>query len=92
MAGLNDDFDEVISAHEVPRGKPHPDPYAYACEKLGFAPEDCIAVEDSPNGVLSAVRAGCKTIMVPDLTEPDDDLRAQLYAVCPSLDAILKII
>ena len=92
MAGLSDDFDEVISAHEVPNGKPYPDPYLYACEKLGFTPEECIAVEDSPNGVLSAVRAGCKTVMVPDLTEPDDELRKQLFAVCPSLDKIIEIL
>ena len=92
MAGLSDDFDEVISAHEVPNGKPYPDPYLYACEKLGFTPEECIAVEDSPNGVLSAVRAGCKTVMVPDLTEPDDELRKQLFAVCPSLEKIIEIL
>ncbi len=92
MAGLSNDFDEVISAHEVPNGKPYPDPYLYACEKLGFTPEECIAVEDSPNGVLSAVRAGCKTVMVPDLTEPDDELRKQLFAVCPSLDKIIEIL
>lgn len=92
MAGLSDDFDEVVSAHEVPNGKPYPDPYLYACEKLGFTPEECIAVEDSPNGVLSAVRAGCKTVMVPDLTEPDDELRKQLFAVCPSLDKIIEIL
>lgn len=92
MAGLSDDFDEVISAHEVPNGKPYPDPYLYACKKLGFTPEECIAVEDSPNGVLSAVRAGCKTVMVPDLTEPDDELRKQLFAVCPSLDKIIEIL
>ncbi len=92
MAGLSNDFDEVISAHEVPNGKPYPDPYLYACEKLGFTPEECIAVEDSPNGVLSAVRAGCKTVMVPDLTKPDDELRKQLFAVCPSLDKIIEIL
>ncbi len=92
MAGLSDDFDEVISAHEVPNGKPYPDPYLYACEKLGLTPEECIAVEDSPNGVLSAARAGCKTVMVPDLTEPDDELRKQLFAVCPSLDKIIEIL
>lgn len=92
MAGLQDDFDEVISAHEVPHGKPYPDPYLYACEKLGLDPSECMAVEDSPNGVLSAVRAGCPTVMVPDLTEPDDELRAQLYAVCASLDEIINII
>ncbi len=86
--GLRDSFDDIISAHQVKEGKPHPDPYLFACKKLGEAPGDCIAVEDSPNGAYSAVRAGCKTIMVPDLTEPDDTLRAQLFAVCPLLSGI----
>ena len=92
MAGLQNEFDEVISAHEVPRGKPYPDPYLYACEKLGLSPKDCLAVEDSPNGALSAIRANCPTVMVPDLTEPDDELRTRLFAVCPSLDAIIEIL
>ena len=92
MAGLENDFDEVISAHEVANGKPYPDPYLYACEKLGLKPEECMAVEDSPNGVLSAVRAGCPTVMIPDLTEPDENLRQQLYAVCSSLDKLIELL
>ena len=92
MAGLDEEFDEVISAHEVAHGKPYPDPYLYACEKLGLAPSDCMAVEDSPNGILSAIRAGCPTVMIPDLTEPDDEMRAQLYAVCTSLDELVKLL
>ncbi len=92
MAGLENDFDEVISAHEVPHGKPYPDPYLYACKKLDLDPEECMAVEDSPNGVLSAVRAGCPTVMIPDLTEPDDEMREQLYAVCPSLDKLIELL
>ena len=51
-------FDRMISASMVERGKPAPDIYLYACESLGLAPGDCIAVEDSPNGVLSAWQAG----------------------------------
>ena len=70
-AGLYGLLDQYVSAREVQHGKPHPDPYLYACEKIGERPEDCYAVEDSPNGILSAFRAGCKTIMIPDLTQPD---------------------
>ena len=66
-------LDDVISAHDVPRGKPYPDPYLHACKALGVAPENTIAVEDSPNGVRSAAAAGCNVIMVPDLTEPDEE-------------------
>ena len=66
MTGLEGYFDRLISAVQVKEGKPSPDIYLYACEQLGVSPEDCIAVEDSPNGVLSAYRAGCKVVMVPD--------------------------
>lgn len=77
-AGLNDWFDRIISAHLVENGKPAPDVYLYACQELGVEPSDTYAVEDAPNGVLSAADAGCKTIMVPDLTQPDDDLRKRV--------------
>lgn len=81
-AGLYGEFDDLISAHMVKNGKPKPDVYLYAAERLGLSPAECIAVEDSPNGVRSASAAGCKTIMIPDLTEPDEELLELLYAVC----------
>ncbi len=88
--GLIDYFDKLISATMVEEGKPSPDIYLYACEQLGFAPEECFAVEDSPNGVLSAYRAGCKVIMVPDQTKPDEVLNKCLYACVDSLEDIIK--
>lgn len=70
-AGIRQYFDAVICATMVERGKPAPDVYAYACHTLGVTPEECYAVEDSPNGVRSAHDAGCRVIMIPDLTQPD---------------------
>ena len=64
MLDIHEYFDKLISATMVKEGKPSPDIYLYACEQLGRKPEECIAVEDSPNGVLSAYRAGCKVVMV----------------------------
>ena len=92
MAGLEGYFDEIISATMVKEGKPSPDVYLYACEKLGMKPEECIAVEDAPNGVLSAYRAGCKVIMVPDQTEPDEELRKYLYACADSLEKVTEFL
>lgn len=87
--GLYNYFDDIISAHQVENGKPKPDVYLYAVDKLGFKPDECIAIEDSPNGVISASDAGCKTVMIPDLTEPDTELKKRLFAVCESaLDVI----
>ena len=85
-----DKFDQIICASMVKNGKPMPDIYLYACKAIGEEPGDCIAVEDSPNGVASASKAGCKTIMVPDLTEPDEACQALLYKKCSRADEIIR--
>ncbi len=90
--GLYDSFSCVICAPDMEHGKPMPDVYLHACRVLGEKPEDCMAVEDSPNGVLAAYRAGLRTVMVPDLTPPDDEIRHCLYGVADSLTGILDFI
>ncbi len=92
MLGIKPYFDKLISATMVKEGKPSPDIYLYACEQLGKSPSECIAVEDSPNGVLSAYRAGCKVVMVPDQTEPDEETSKMLYACVDRLDKIKELI
>ena len=52
----------LITADDVTHGKPHPEPYEKAAAALGIAPADCIVFEDSPNGMLSARRAGARVI------------------------------
>ena len=86
--GLFELFDKIICANMVEKGKPAPDMYAFASKELGLPPERTFAVEDSPNGVTSAYLAGCKVIMIPDLTEPDEELKSKLYA---RLDNLLMI-
>ena len=88
LAGLLPFFDHVISASMVKRGKPAPDVYLYACEVLGVQPENCYAVEDSPNGVMSAHAAGCRTIMIPDLSQPDAELSRLLYRKLDTFGAL----
>ncbi|MCR5293013.1 MAG: HAD family phosphatase [Eubacterium sp.] len=73
-SGLTDFFDEIISAKDVAHGKPAPDVYLYACERVGVNPADAFAIEDAPNGVKAGHAAGCRVIMIPDLTEPDEEL------------------
>lgn len=90
--GLAGAFDKVICADMVEFGKPAPDIYSYTCRELGVDPAEAFAVEDSPNGVTSAYKAGCKVIMVPDLTEPDEDLKKMLYARCDTLMGIRDLI
>ena len=70
LTGIRPYFSKIISATQVKEGKPSPDIYLYACEQLGHAPEECMAVEDAPNGILAAYRAGLRVVMVPDQTKP----------------------
>lgn len=62
-------FDAVITGDQVPRGKPFPDPYELAAASLGVPPATCLAIEDSPTGVTSAVRAGVPTLAVPNAAD-----------------------
>lgn len=90
--GLTSYIDRIISATQVKEGKPSPMVYAYACECLGLTVDECIAVEDAPNGIKSAAGAGLRVIMVPDLTEPDEELRRLIFARVDSLDDIIPMI
>lgn len=66
-------FDVVVTGSMVPAGKPAPDPYLLACERLGVDPADTVAVEDSVTGATSAVAAGCRVLYIPS-TEGQPDV------------------
>lgn len=53
-----------VTAEQVPRGKPEPDPYLLGAQLLGFEPEECVVVEDAPAGVQAGLAAGCHVIVV----------------------------
>lgn len=91
-AGLGGYFERIICASMVEWGKPKPDIYIYTAEQLGLEPRECIAVEDSPNGVISAGTAGCFTVMVPDLTPPDETIMPYISAVCDDLSGITDLL
>ena len=92
QVGLLEFFDVICSAREVKRGKPEPDIYLLAAKRLGLAPGECMALEDSQNGVRSAFAAGCKTVLVPDLDNPENELKGCLYAVADNLSAVKKLL
>ena len=73
-AGLSEYFDQTTAGDEVSMGKPSPEIYLKAAEKLGFDPTDCIAVEDAPAGVESARAAGMKVVLVRSELTNDLDL------------------
>lgn len=67
-----DPFTSVVAGDHVRNSKPHPEPYVMAAARVGSDPEYCLAIEDSPTGVRSAIAAGCKVIAVPHLAQVDD--------------------
>ena len=87
-----DYFDKFICGDMVKKGKPDPEIYLTACHELNLLPAQCMALEDSHNGILSAFQAGCKPVMIPDLSQPDDDLKHKLYACVPDLSCVIDLL
>ena len=84
-AGLLPYFDAVSTSSDVARPKPSPDVYLLAARTLGVEPVRCVVLEDSPTGVRAALAAGMTPIQVPDLLEPDDEVRALRHRIVGSL-------
>ena len=90
-AGLLDAFDAVVAGDEVARGKPAPDMFLLAAERLGVAPEACIVVEDSPPGVQAGLAAGMLTLAVCRMPGTEATLAAAHRMLdTVSADAILR--
>ena len=85
-------FHAIVANGDYALGKPAPDPYLKAAERLGVDPRLCIALEDSYNGVRSASAAGMMTVMVPDLLEPTDAIRNLCIGVIPDLHLVRQLI
>jgi len=63
--------DTLVTADDVDHGKPDPEPYRLAAERLGVAPADCIVFEDAPAGIEAGRRAGARVVGVATGTSPD---------------------
>ena len=90
--GLLDCFQAICSGYEVPHGKPEPDIFLYAAEKIRVDPAACMVLEDSPAGILSAHRAGCFPVMVPDQDQPSPETRALLSGKADSLLDVMDLL
>ncbi len=86
LAGLWPYFASVIGGNEVTRGKPNPDIYLLAAQRISTDPARCLAFEDSDHGAHAALAAGMDVVVVPDLKHPGDALRACCTAVLSSLN------
>ncbi|WP_135442409.1 HAD family hydrolase [Vibrio tasmaniensis] len=89
LAGLDSYFASLSTGCEVTNGKPHPEIYLLAAERLGVAPENCLAFEDSNNGIRASMAANMISFQIPDLVEPCDEVKALGHTISPSLHHVL---
>jgi beta-phosphoglucomutase-like phosphatase (HAD superfamily) len=85
-------FGEIVGHGDYARGKPAPDPFLKAAERLGVERHLCLALEDSHNGIRSASSAGMMTVIVPDLLEPTDEIRGLCTFVVRDLHEVRSLI
>ena len=90
--GLVDRFHAVVGHGDYANGKPAPDPFLLAAQRLGVESASCLALEDSHNGVRAASAAGMMTLMVPDLLKPTPEIRSLCTGVVDDLHAVRELL
>lgn len=92
--GLTPYLDGIVSGDMVPpgRGKPNPDIFLLAMEKMGFSPEECMVVEDSESGCEGGIASGARTVMIPDQSRPSPELREKLYLCLDCLTDLIPVV
>lgn len=90
--GLKKYIDEFASGAEVENGKPAPDVFLLAAERLGVKPENCLVLEDSKAGVIAGSSAGAKVIMVPDMFKPDEECKERTYKIVGNLGEVISVL
>jgi HAD superfamily hydrolase (TIGR01509 family) len=90
--GMDGFFDVVMTGNDVENGKPAPDIFLRAAEGLGVAPQHCVGVEDSFNGIRGLYAAGMKPVMVPDITLPTPEIQRMLWAQCRRLTDLIPLL
>lgn len=87
---LKDDFDAFVFSHEVQNGKPHPEIFLKACDKLNVKLENCLVLEDSEAGIMAACAAQIPVLCVPDLKMPSSIFLQKTTKVLPSLQDVIS--
>lgn len=90
--GIDSYFSRIVSGDMVAHSKPDPEVFLRAAEALEEEPRHCMVLEDSLNGVEAGLKGGFVTVMVPDLTQPDEALRSRVAAVCGSLREVIPVL
>lgn len=92
LVGAVDYFQAFAGGADVKNGKPAPDVFLLAAERLGVNPENCVIFEDSSNGILAGHRAGMKCIGVPDMAPLTKEAESVCWHIISRLDQAIEII
>ena len=85
-------FDTIVTGDMIEHGKPAPDIYLLAAERLGVDPAECVGVEDSPNGVRSIHASGMRAVMIPDLVEPSPEVEALVWKKLTEISELIPLL
>ena len=91
-AGIYRYFDGAIFGDMVHLAKPDPEIYLKACEAIKIRPKCSIALEDAPAGIRSAYAAGMIPVMIPDLVEPDEEIKALVHRQFKTLHEVIGLL
>lgn len=89
--GLLARFSTLVCGDMIPRGKPFPDLFLEAARRIGFAPRQCLVLEDSEAGIRAACGGGMLPVMIPDIKPPSPEVAALAYRVLPSLTDVIGL-
>ena len=78
-------FSAIVSGDDVEHGKPAPDIFLKAAEKINLPASECYVFEDSFNGIRGAYAAGCTPVMIPDTVQPTDEIKKLCAGIYPNL-------
>ena len=87
-SGIRKYFTAVVTGEDVVNGKPAPDIFLLAAERLLLPPEQCVVYEDALTGIRAAHAAGCRAVMIPDRLQPTPEIRT-ICMVHPSFHEVL---
>ncbi|MBO6046413.1 MAG: HAD family phosphatase [Erysipelotrichaceae bacterium] len=92
QADITDYFNDSVCGNEVARGKPNPDIFLTACDKLGVQPDEAIVLEDSESGIMAGYNANIKVICVPDMKYPEPEYAEKTWKFVKTLDEIIDVL
>lgn len=91
-SNITEYFDAIVCGDMIKNSKPAPDIYLKVTELLGVDPSECIALEDSPNGIISAYSAKLNPVMIPDLLQPTEAISKLLYSKLTNLKQVIELL